>query len=112
VFLASANFDAILHYNKSRRYAMAVSLLINRLAGDDKGLVTPWPTDDAGLSRALVREMQTLLLARGHDIGVAAGIPGARARAAIAAEQARLGMPQTGMLGQRTLQALQRESRP
>ena len=31
VFLATVNFDAILHYNQSRRYALAVALLLNRL---------------------------------------------------------------------------------
>lgn len=109
VFLATANFDAILHYNQSHRYAMAVSLLTSRLAGDS-GLGTPWPTDDPGLSRAQVRELQQLLLARGHDIGVADGIPGAKTRAAVAAEQARLGMRQTGSMGLKTLEALRAES--
>ncbi|WZB64514.1 lytic murein transglycosylase [Achromobacter xylosoxidans] len=51
VFLATVNFDAILHYNQSRRYALAVALLLNRLQ-DRPGLATPWPTDDPGLSRA------------------------------------------------------------
>lgn len=109
VFLATANFDAILHYNQSHRYAMAVSLLTNRLAGEP-GLSTPWPTDDPGLSRVQVRELQQLLLARGHDIGVADGIPGAKTRAAVAAEQARLGMRQTGSMGLKTLEALRSES--
>ena len=35
VFLATVNFDAILHYNQSRRYALAVALLLNRL--QDRG---------------------------------------------------------------------------
>jgi len=109
VFLATANFDAILHYNQSHRYAMAVSLLTNRLAGEP-GLSTPWPTDDPGLSRAQVRELQQLLLKRGHDIGVADGIPGAKTRAAVAAEQARLGMRQTGSMGLKTLDALRGEA--
>ena len=33
----------------------------------------PWPTDDPGLSRAQNRELQTLLLARGHAAGVVRG---------------------------------------
>lgn len=110
VFLATANFDAILHYNQSHRYAMAVSLLTNRLAGEP-GLATPWPTDDPGLSRAQVRELQQILLARGHDIGIADGIPGGKTRAAVAVEQARLGMRQTGSMGLKTLEALRSEAR-
>ena len=45
MFLATVNFDAILHYNQSRRYGLAVSLLLNRLQGGP-ALATAWPTDD------------------------------------------------------------------
>ncbi|GAA5235579.1 lytic murein transglycosylase [Verticiella sediminum] len=107
VFLATRNFDAILHYNRSPRYALAVSLLVNRLSGGS-GLTTPWPTDDPGLSRAEIRELQQRLLDRGHDVGVADGIPGARTREAIEAEQARLGLPVDGRPGMKALQALRR----
>ena len=77
VFLATVNFDAILHYNQSRRYALAVALLLNRLQ-DRPGLATPWPTDDPGLSRAQIKELQDMLYDFGHDVGVPDGIPGAR----------------------------------
>lgn len=105
VFLATDNFDAILHYNQSKRYALAVSLLIERLRGHP-GLRTPWPTDDAGLSRAEVREVQTLLAARGHDVGTPDGIPGARTRDAVRAEQQQAGLTPDGRVGQRVLKAL------
>jgi Transglycosylase SLT domain len=75
ILLASNNFDAILHYNQSRRYALAVSLLINRLKGQP-ALQTAWPTDDPGLSRARIKRLQEILLARHYDIGAADGIPG------------------------------------
>lgn len=105
IFLATSNFDAILHYNRSHRYALSVALLVNRLAGGTE-LATPWPTDDPGLSRAEIRELQTLLLARGHDIGVADGIPGAKTREAIRAEQARLSLREDGIAGMKALEAL------
>ena len=73
--------------------------------------VTPWPTDDAGLSRAERRELQTLLAARGHDIGEVDGALGERSRAAIKLEQARLGQEATGRGGQKILGAL-RDGRP
>lgn len=104
-FLVTGNFDAILHYNQSRRYALAVSLLLNRLQGEG-ALHTAWPTDDPGLSRAEVKELQTLLAARGHDVGVADGIPGGKTRDAVGVEQARLGLPIDGRVGQRILKAL------
>ncbi|WP_371820393.1 lytic murein transglycosylase [Verticiella alkaliphila] len=105
VFLATSNFDAILHYNRSHRYALSVALLVNRLAGGTD-LATPWPTDDPGLSRAEIRELQTLLLARGHDLGTADGIPGAKTRDAIRAEQRRLNLREDGIAGMKALEAL------
>jgi membrane-bound lytic murein transglycosylase B len=107
VFLATRNFDAILHYNQSHKYALAVSLLTNRLRGD-AGLVTAWPTDDPGLSRAQIKTLQGLLAARGYDIGTPDGIPGSKTRQAVAAEQQRLGLPQDGRVGYKILSALQK----
>ena len=67
-----------------------------------------WPTDDPGLSRAQNRELQTLLLAKGYDIGAADGMIGEKTRAAIKAEAAKLGLPATGRAGQKLLAALQK----
>lgn len=111
MFLATRNFDAILSYNSSRKYALAVSLLIDRLRGEPP-IVTPWPTDDPGLSRAEIRELQALLLARGHDIGTPDGIPGSRTRDAVAAEQQRAGLAVDGRVGQRILQTLRQDPLP
>ncbi|PKM03560.1 MAG: hypothetical protein CVV17_04370, partial [Gammaproteobacteria bacterium HGW-Gammaproteobacteria-7] len=69
-------------------------------------LRTPWPTDDPGLSRAERRALQTLLIARGHDIGSVDGLLGERSRAAIRIEQERLGWPVDGRAGQRILAQL------
>jgi lytic murein transglycosylase len=108
VFLATANFDAILHYNQSKKYGLAVSLLTNRLQGEP-AIATPWPTDDPGLSRLQIRELQTWLIKRGHDVGIADGIPGLRTRDAVKVEQTRLGLPQDGRVGRKIYDALARE---
>lgn len=105
LFLVTANFDALLAYNNSTKYALAVSLLAQRMAGGS-ALVTPWPTDDPGLSRQQIRELQALLAARGHDVGKPDGIPGERTREAIRAEQQRLGLVVDGRAGQKVLAAL------
>lgn len=105
VFLATDNFDALLHYNQSRKYGLSVGLLVERLRGGPP-IVTPWPTDDPGLSRAQVRELQTLLNARGHEVGAPDGIPGARTRDAVRAEQRALGLPEDGRVGLKILQRL------
>lgn len=104
-FLVSRNYDAIYSYNAAESYALAIALLADRLRGGG-GLRTPWPTDDPGLSRAQRRELQTLLAARGHDIGAIDGAIGGRTRAAVIAEQQRLGMATDGRPGQKLLQAL------
>jgi peptidoglycan hydrolase-like protein with peptidoglycan-binding domain len=68
--------------------------------------VASWPTDDAGLSRAERREVQTLLINRGHDIGEPDGMIGARTREALKQVQDELGLVADGRAGQRVLQAL------
>lgn len=104
--LVFRNYDAIYAYNAAESYALAIATLSDRLRGDN-GLATPWPTDDPGLGRAQRRELQTLLLARGHDIGQADGLIGSASRRAIQAEQQRLGLqPADGRAGRRILQAL------
>jgi lytic murein transglycosylase len=109
-FLVTRNFDALLAYNNSTKYALSVALLSQRIAGAERTLARPWPTDDPGVGREGVREIQELLLARGYDIGEADGIPGSRTREAVRAAQRRLGIPEDGRTGVRTLRAL-RESR-
>ncbi|MDP3423503.1 MAG: lytic murein transglycosylase [Burkholderiaceae bacterium] len=111
-FLVSRNFDALYSYNAAESYGLAIAHLSDRLR--DQGLpggrmfTTDWPTDDPGLSRVQRRELQTLLLMRGHDIGEVDGMLGEKSRQAIRAEQARLGHEVTARAGQKLLNALQR----
>jgi len=104
-FLVFRNYDAIYSYNAAESYALAIATLADRLRGGS-GLATPWPTDDPGLSRAERRQLQTLLLARGHDIGKVDGLIGNATRRAIASEQQRLGLAADGRAGQKILKAL------
>ncbi|WP_313380575.1 lytic murein transglycosylase, partial [Achromobacter insolitus] len=105
VFLATVNFDAILHYNQSRRYGLAVSMLLNRLQGGPD-LVAAWPTDDPGLSRAQIKELQEMLYGLGHDVGVADGIPGSKTRDAVREEQVKRNLPEDGRVGKRIYDAI------
>ncbi|WP_341645407.1 lytic murein transglycosylase [Thauera sp. SDU_THAU2] len=104
-FLVTRNFDALYSYNAAESYALAIAHLADRLRGGE-AFRTPWPTDDAGLSRAERREVQQLLIARGHDIGEPDGMIGARTREALKQVQAELGLKADGRAGQRILQAL------
>ena len=108
--LVFRNYDAIYSYNAAESYALAIATLADRLRGGS-GLATAWPTDDPGLGRAERRALQTLLAARGHDIGAIDGMIGTASRRAIQAEQQRLGWAKPdGRAGRRILQALQQES--
>lgn len=104
-FLVTRNFNTIYRYNNSDRYVMQVAVLANKLAGGP-GIVTPWPTDDPGLSRAQVRELQAWLQQRGHALVTPDGVVGRNTRDAIEAERARKGLPPGRRAGQRTMQLL------
>ncbi|MET0893338.1 MAG: lytic murein transglycosylase, partial [Pseudoxanthomonas sp.] len=111
-FLVFRNFDAIYSYNAAESYALAIATLSDRLRGGG-ALVTPWPTDDPGLGRGERKQLQTLLLARGHAIGEADGLVGTLTRRAIVAEQQSLGLqPQDGRAGRKILDALRAEGPP
>jgi lytic murein transglycosylase len=104
-FLATSNFDAIFSYNASISYALAIAHLADRLRGGG-AFVTPWPTEDLGLSRIQRRELQDLLTQRGYDVGASDGVIGAKTREAIAREQSRLGLTPDGHPGILILRAL------
>jgi lytic murein transglycosylase len=104
-FLVSRNFNSIYRYNNSERYVTEVAVLAHKIAGLP-GIVTPWPTDDPGLSRAKIKELQTWLLMQGHGQVVPDGIMGRNTRDAIEEERAKKGMPPGRRVGQRTMAQL------
>ncbi len=99
------NYDAAFSYNGADSYALAISILSDRLRGKP-GVQQAWPTDDPPTSREERRELQRLLITRGHDVGEPTGGIGPLSRTAISAEERRLGMAQTGRAGGKILQAL------
>lgn len=107
-FLVMRNFDAFYSYNAAESYGLAIAHLADRIAGGGD-FVTPWPTDDPALSRNQRRELQELLLQRGHDIGEVDGRLGERSRSAIRIEQEKLGQPVTGRGGMKVLLALREQ---
>jgi lytic murein transglycosylase len=104
-FLVTRNFDAIYSYNAADSYALAVAVLAHRLAGGP-GVQGAWPTDDPGLSRAQIKEMQELLIKRGYDVGTPDGAIGAKTRAAIADVRQKAGLPADGRASHKVLDAL------
>lgn len=106
-FLVTKNFDVVYSYNAAESYSLAACVLADRLAGGP-GIVTPWPTDDPGLSRAERRELQTLLIKRGYDVGAPDGAIGRKTREAIADFERRNGMAANGRASLKVLEALRR----
>ena len=104
-FLVLDNFRAILKYNNSSSYAMAVGLLSQRF--DGSGFIRgAWPKDDLPLSRSERIELQDLLNASGHEAGTADGIIGANTRKAIRTAQQSRGWPADGYPTHKLLDSL------
>jgi membrane-bound lytic murein transglycosylase B len=104
-FLLLDNFRAILKYNNSSSYALAIGLLSERFGG--AGLIRgSWPKDELPLSRSERIELQTLLSARNYDAGNPDGIIGANTRKAIRSAQQAQGWPADGYPTQKLLQSL------
>ncbi|HYS47023.1 MAG TPA: lytic murein transglycosylase [Rhizomicrobium sp.] len=81
-FLVFANFRAILKYNNAASYALAVSLLADRMAG--AGPVRhAWPRDERALSRSERIAFQSDLQKLGFDPGTPDGVLGRKSRAAL-----------------------------
>ncbi len=89
-FLAYPNFKVLFEWNQSFTYVLTAAYFATRLEGApvfDPG------RPDPGLGQAQMKQLQRKLAARGHDVGGVDGILGAGTRAAVQAEQARLGLP-------------------
>ena len=89
-FLAYPNFSVLFEWNQSFTYVLTAAYFGTRLEGApifDVGNPSP------SLSDEQMKELQRKLQARGHDVGEVDGILGAGTRAAVRAEQARLGLP-------------------
>jgi membrane-bound lytic murein transglycosylase B len=104
-FLLLDNFRAILKYNNSTSYALAVGLLSERLLGGGQ-VLAKWPLDDLPLSRAQRIALQEQLLSKGFNPGGVDGIIGANSRKAIRSYQQSLRWPADGYPTQALLQSL------
>ena len=104
-FLVFKNYDCAYSYNGADSYALAISLLSDRLKGRP-GIQAEWPTDDPPLSRAQRRDLQKRLAAKGYDVGEPDGRVGQKTRDAIKEIERSLGMKQTGRPGGKVLEAL------
>lgn len=94
-FLVTENFKAILAYNASQSYALAVAHLADRIAGG-KPFRASWPVNDKPLSVDQRRELQRTLTARGFNTKGTNGRIGRNTLAAIRAYQRKAGLAPDG----------------
>ncbi|WP_373423353.1 lytic murein transglycosylase [Variovorax paradoxus] len=105
-FLIGPNFRAVLRYNNSTNYALAVGLLAQRLAGGP-GVQAAWPRDQPALTRSQMVELQTALNQRGFATGAADGVMGPATREGLRRYQRSVGVPADGYPSAELLQRLQ-----
>lgn len=105
-FLTFPNFDAIMKYNRSTAYAMAVSLLSEEAAGRSGAVTTAWPRDDRPLTLDERKALQRGLAERGYSPGPIDGIIGAGTKRALRAWQRDTGLPADGYASAAVLNAL------
>ncbi len=94
-FLVTDNFRAILRYNNSTSYALAVGHLADRYLGAAPFAGT-WPRHERPLDRAERMELQQRLAAAGMGVGTIDGIIGANTRNALRQWQRQAGLPPDG----------------
>jgi membrane-bound lytic murein transglycosylase B len=94
-FLVTKNFMAIMDYNLSHSYALAVGHLADRIDGKP-GIKATWPNVDVDLSFEQRVELQKRLSSRGFETGGSDGRFGARTYEAIIAFQKSAGLPIDG----------------
>ncbi len=89
-FIAYPNFGVYFEWNQSFTYVLTAAYFATRLEGAQ---IYDAGNPDTGLTGAQMKQLQTILQKRGHDVGKIDGILGAKTRLAVQAEQIRLGMP-------------------
>jgi membrane-bound lytic murein transglycosylase B len=104
-FLVYDNFEAILGWNRSEFYALAVGHLADRIAGAPP-LHAPPPADAPRMSRDQVMQLQSTLNDLGFDSGDVDGIIGPATRNALRAYQQNVGMIPDGFPSATVLQRL------
>jgi membrane-bound lytic murein transglycosylase B len=94
-FLMTRNFFVLKRYNNADKYALAVGLLADEIAGYG-GLVQDWKRPFTKLSFEEKQELQKRLSAHGYYDGKFDGKIGDGSRSAIKAFQAQMGLTQDG----------------
>jgi membrane-bound lytic murein transglycosylase B len=104
-FMMQKNFFVVKSYNNADKYALAVLLLSDRIAGKPAP-VKDWKRPYTPLNMTEKEELQRLLAAQGFYSGVVDGLIGGESREAIKRFQASKNNEQTGYASKEVLQQL------
>jgi membrane-bound lytic murein transglycosylase B len=107
VFLVTQNFMAIMDYNQSHSYALAVGHLGDRINGLSP-IQAAWPDASVDLSVPQRKELQRLLNAQGFGTGGADGRIGAATYEAVLAFQKKAGMTLDGIPSLKVLEQIRK----
>lgn len=105
-FLVFDNFEAILKYNRSTSYGLAVGLLADHFANRQKPIAAAWPRADRALTLEERKALQQALKDKGFDPGPIDGVIGAGTKRALKAWQQSTGQPADGYASLDTLTRL------
>jgi membrane-bound lytic murein transglycosylase B len=108
VFVLQKNFTVIKRYNNADKYALAVALLADQIAGKP-GLKQDWIRPYTPLNMTEKETLQRLLTQQGFYTGVVDGMIGAESRAAIKRFQVSVGVEETGYPSKEVLRSLQKK---
>jgi membrane-bound lytic murein transglycosylase B len=109
IFLVFPNFRVILKYNNAASYALAISLLADRMAGKEP-VRHVWPRDERALSHSERISFQADLQKLGFDPGTPDGVLGRRTRAALRQYQQSKSLPADGFPTAALLETLEMEA--
>ena len=107
-FLMTKNFFVLKAYNNADKYALAVGLLADEIAGYG-GLVNDWSRPFTKLSFEEKQELQKRLMTHGYYDGKVDGKIGEGSRVAIRAFQAQVGLSADGHPSKEVLTSLRRK---
>ena len=94
-FILYPNFKAVMNWNRSTLYALAVGILARQIAGGSGVMQAP-PADDEPLARETVIDIQTRLARLGFYTDEADGLLGPKTRSAVRLFQKQAGLPADG----------------
>jgi membrane-bound lytic murein transglycosylase B len=109
-FILYPNFKAVMNWNRSTLYALAVSLLAQQIAGGPGVMQAP-PDDDQPLSHDTVVDMQNRLAKLGFYTDEADGLLGPKTRSAVRLFQKQAGLPADGHPTNEVIARLQKTAR-